>query len=326
MKPVRVVLTGATGFIGSGVLRELLRQRGGSGTRAGRRLCIRVVGRRPPQTADSTAAEWVRADLARPETLHGVCRGADVLLHMAAAIGSDEAECVAINQHGTAALMEEAVRAGTGRIVHLSTSAVYGPGPHRGIAVDEVTPAPASAVSRTRLAGEAHALAAGASVLRPGLVLGAGDRWVVPLLAECLRVVPYLWDGGRGRVSAVAVEDLARLVTRLALVPQQTGGPRVWHASHPEPVRVGDLLDTLARHQVLPPVSAAIPWAECLSMLRAAETFVTERQFALVATDHWYDSRDVWDAAGCPAGPGPLASPEGAVEWYRSALAKRPAA
>ncbi|MFE3992565.1 hypothetical protein ACFXPW_12905 [Streptomyces goshikiensis] len=170
-----------------------------------------------------------------------------------------------------------------------------------------------------RLAGEAHALAAGAAVLRPGLVLGRGDRWVVPVLAELLDAVPALWGGGRGMLSVVAVGDLARLIARLGLAGALTG--RVWHASHPDPVSTGELLAALARHRVLPAVSRELSWEECLERLRARPTRVSERQFALVARDHWYDSREVWAAAGCPPGPGPLERLAGSASWYRSRLA-----
>ncbi|MFD7685597.1 NAD-dependent epimerase/dehydratase family protein [Streptomyces sp. NPDC059781] len=325
MRPLRVVLTGATGFIGSAVLRELAGHRTGEDAGSGERLVVRTVGRRRPEGA-GPADEWVPADMAQPRTLRGVCEGADVLLHMAAVISPDESECAAVNVDGTAALMREAARSGVSRIVHLSTAAVYGPGPHRGTGVDEVVPAPVSPASRTRLAGETHALAAGATVLRPGLVLGRGDRWVVPLLAQCLRAVPALWEGGRGRVSAVAVDDLARLVARLALDPGAGAGGRadsrggIWHASHPRPVRVGDLLHTLARHDVLPAVTAELPWQECLERLRAAQVPVSERQFALVATDHWYRSDEVWRVAGCDPGASVLERMEDAAPWYRSVV------
>ncbi|TJZ52112.1 NAD-dependent epimerase/dehydratase family protein [Streptomyces piniterrae] len=328
MRPIRVVLTGATGFIGSAVFDELARYRDGLGERPGGgrpRVQVRVVGRRAPEDVAARADEWVSADLARPDTVRGVCADADVLLHMAALVGSDEAQCEAVNVRGTAALMDEAVRSGVGRIVHLSTAAVYGPGPHWGIAVNEVVPAPVSAASRTRLAGEEHALAAGAAVLRPGLVLGRGDRWVVPLLAELLDVVPALWDGGRGRLSVVAVDDLARLVVRLGLVAAPYGGPGVWHASHPDPVSTGELLRTLARHRVLPPPPSALPWDECVRLLRAAHTTASERQFALLARDHWYESHEVWCVADCSPGPGPLVRLADAAPWYRSALAARTA-
>ncbi|MFB7453884.1 NAD-dependent epimerase/dehydratase family protein [Streptomyces sp. NPDC056194] len=320
MSALRVVVTGATGFIGSTVLRELALPGDGQG----RGVVVRTVGRRPPD-GDIVAGEWVCADLEDAGSLVGVCEEADVLLHLAALVDADESRCTAVNVRGTEALMDEALRAGVRRVVHLSTAAVYGSGPHRKIAVDGIAPAPVSAASRTRLAGEAHALAAGATVLRPGLVLGPGDRWVVTALAELLDVVPASWDGGRAMLSLVDVRDLARLIARLALNDAPTGR-RVWHASHPEPVRAADLVRALARHGIVP----SAPWRElpleaCLERLRGSGTRLRERQFRLFAEDFWQDSRAVWHAADCSPGPGPLDRLADAAAWYRSVLVDRAA-
>lgn len=308
----RVALTGSTGFIGSAALRALADQ----GVR------VRALVRTPPQQRDGGPVEWLAGDLTDADSPARLCEGADVLVHLASRVGGSEEECEAVNDRGTESLMGAAVRAGVGRIVHLSTAAVYGAGPHRGIAVDGVPAVPVSAASRTRLAGERHAREAGAVVLRPGLVTGAGDRWVVPALEELVRRVPVLWDGGEGRLSVVDVGDLARLIAALATAPEAVA-PGVHHASHPEPVRVGDLLAALAGYGVLPALPGpGLPWAECLRLLDEHPGRISERQFALVGQDHWYRSEEIWRLAQCPPGPGPLARLADAADWYRGRSAQ----
>lgn len=310
---VRVALTGASGFIGSAVLSRLARHD----------VDVRALTRREhPLPA---GVEQVHADLARPESLHGSCSGADVLVHAASHVGSDEQLATAINDLGTEALMREARRAGVERIVQLSTTAVYGRGPHRGAAVGDLEPDPGSAASRSRLAGEAHGLRHGAAVLRAGLITGRGDRWVVPALAELVGRVPGFWRAGRAQLSLIDVDDLARLVTLTALQLAGQGGSSgpvhgVHHAVHPAPVRNRDLLETLARLDVLPPVTGELTWQECLALMDENPGRVSARQLALLAFDHHY-ATDLWEACDSAPGPGPLVALAEAAPWYRTHLA-----
>ncbi|MDD9383048.1 NAD-dependent epimerase/dehydratase family protein [Streptomyces sp. ZAF1911] len=308
-RPRVIVLTGATGFIGSAALDALARRPG---------VLVRALARTPG--AEREGVEWVRADLGDPGSLRGVCEGAAALVNLASYIGRDEDRCHTVNVLGGAALLAEAARAGVGRIVHLSTAAVYGNLPHRGIEVDEVAPDPVSAASRTRLAAEAPVLAAGGTVLRPGLVLGAGDRWVVPALAELIDRVPASWDGGRALLSVIDVGELARLIDALATAPGPVVGG-IHHASHPSAVTSAGLVSALAAEGILPEVREEWSWNRCLEQLRLRPGRVTERQFSLLARDYHQRADSIWRLTRLRPTPTPLSLLPSAAPWYRAHLA-----
>lgn len=312
---MRIVITGATGFIGSAVLKHLTAARDTGPHHGGVHLTL--LGRSPSPQVRASADVWRTADLAVPDSLALTCRHADVLLHLGGTLSRDPEVCHTVNVAGTAALMREAQRAGTRRIIHLSTAAVYGPGPHRGLEVDETTPNPVSPASISRLAAEQHALAAGGTVLRPGLVLGEGDRWVVPALAELLDRVPALWDGGRARHSAIDVHSLAGLIATLALRDEPVP-PGIFHASHPQPVTTEQLLGSLADLGVLRRVDEPWGWQRCLEAFRASPGSISERQFHLLAQDHWYISEAIWKSAALNPGAAPHLRLAGARDWYQN--------
>src|SRR5215212_1574521 len=127
----RVLVTGAGGFIGSH-LTELLAASG-----AEVRAFVRYTSRGdhgwleqvPPETAE--AIEVFRGDLANPEAVTGAMAGREVVFHLGALIPIPYSyrhprEFVTANVEGTLNVVEAARREEPARIVHTSTSEVYG--------------------------------------------------------------------------------------------------------------------------------------------------------------------------------------------------------
>lgn len=307
-----VLVTGGAGFVGAHVVERL--------ARAGVRTRALVHRREVP------GAETVRGDLARPDSLRGLCDGVGTVLHLAARISGSEQECRAVNEAGTRALLAEAQRSGVRRIVQLGTAAVYRDGAHRGAAEGELAEEPASVTSVTRLAGERLVLEAGGTVLRPHLVYGRGDRWVVPSLVRLLARLPSWVDGGRARMSLISVDALADALAELAVRPEgaesgeRTGEPgRVLHAAHPEPVTGRELVETVARELGLPLPAGETDLAGAMALMgHGPEAVRLRRLVSLLAVDHWYDSGRLWQQLS--ASPGlPFAEAFGTyAAWYRA--------
>ncbi|MEV7046355.1 NAD-dependent epimerase/dehydratase family protein [Amycolatopsis sp. NPDC051061] len=192
--------------------------------------------------------------------------------------------------------------------------------PHPGA---ELVTDPASATSRSRLAGERLVLAAGGTVLRPHLVHGTGDRHLVPALARWIRAVPAWAAGGAARTSLVAVADLAAAIVELALNPRPAGAGEVFHVADPRPVRMRHLVTAVCELLDLPVPVADLPLAEHRARTRAALPTLTDHQYSLLTRDHWYESDRIWELTGVSPGPGFGPSLAEAAGWYRESLGLR---
>lgn len=300
---MRVLVTGGTGFVGAEVVRRL------------------EAAELTLLTRHQTVGEYatVHGDLSEPDTLRGCCAGVDTVLHLASQVGGDEARCHAVNVEGTRALLAEAKRAGVRRFIRLGTAAVYRDEPHRGPAEGEVETGPTSVTSKTRLAGDELVLADGGLVVRPHLIYGRGDTWVVPALVSLMKAIPHWVDGGRALVSLVAVEDLSRAIAALAGLAELPSG--VLHAGHPEPVRMRDVLTAVAGELGVPVPAGEISVTEALELVGGVGDQLWERRMSLLAVDHWYDSSKLWRLV--EPGPGFTDRFREHADWYRASSAVR---
>jgi len=173
----RVLVTGATGFVG----RHLCRRLAADG--------YRVFGLSRQDRSEKTTAGWVSLDLRQPFDPGLLPDPIDVVMHLAANRRRSEmgperlAEEVATNVEATARLYAWAASAGVRSIVHLSTADVVARGPHdRELPTEEapVVEPTSHPYAVTKLWGEQVALrqrAAGRTVtiLRPSNVYGPGQ-------------------------------------------------------------------------------------------------------------------------------------------------------
>jgi UDP-glucose 4-epimerase len=131
---MRVVITGASGNLGSALLRRL---RGEPGIEE-----IVAVCRRPPPTRElvQPGVRWVRADVSTDE-LDPIFEDAEALVHLAWAVQPvrDADHLARVNIEGSRRTFDAALRAGIRSIVHASSHAAYWPAPRR-MQVDEHWP------------------------------------------------------------------------------------------------------------------------------------------------------------------------------------------
>jgi 2-alkyl-3-oxoalkanoate reductase len=316
----RVLLTGATGFIGRAVF-EGLRRRDDRPIRL-------LLHRHDPDPPLPVRFDSVSADLAHPETLAGVCEAVDTVLHVASYIGDDEDRLDAVNAQGTESLVTQARTAGVRRFVYVSSAAVYGYAVHRNAKETEVTVNPATPISRSRVRAEQAVLAGGGLILRPLFIYGRGDTHFLPVIIRSLDRFPFLINGGRARLSVISVDDLAAVLIALATDEGTRPIRGVCHANDGHPVSLRDIVHALVCGLGSRQPSFSLPFFIARHVLRwsgqrafpKASLCSLQHRLFLISKDHYYDSAKLWDLVSVKPGP-PL--PERITkyaDWYRQFL------
>jgi UDP-glucose 4-epimerase len=229
---MRIVVIGATGNVGTALLRALADEPAVD-------AIVGVARRAPAWSAPKTT--WARADVARDD-LAELMTGADAVVHLAWLIqpSRDERVTHAVNVEGSARVFDAAAHAGVGSIVYASSIGAYAPGPKDRF-VDESWPTtgvPSSFYARHKAAVERRLDAferAHPDVrvvrLRPGLIFQRAAAsevrrlFIGPLLPGVLvrrALIPVVPHHPRLRVQAVHADDVADAYRR-ALVGSARG-------------------------------------------------------------------------------------------------------
>ncbi len=192
-----MALTGATGFVGGRTL-DLLIDKGHA---------VRALTRRPQPPRERVT--WIEGALDKPGRLDALVAGTAAVLHVAGVVNAaDRAGFAAGNIAGTRAVVEAAARAHIARLIHVSSLAAR---------ESELSNYGWSKAEAERVV-EASGL--DWTIVRPPAVYGPGDLDMLDVFRIArfgLAVLPP-----PGRMSAIAVDDLARLLVLLA----ERGGPR----------------------------------------------------------------------------------------------------
>lgn len=322
-----ILITGATGFVGSHLVESIAR----NGLRA--RALVRETS--DVRTLKRYGIERVIGDLTDPASLRRAVADADTVLHLAASTRAlSREEFHRVNGEGTRRLARAVAEAGgERRLVYLSSLAAAGPSGERPVRPED-EPRPVSAYGESKLAGEravGEAALEGVStaVLRAPAVYGPGDRDLLTFFRLADRgLLPVVGAADR-RLQLVHVRDLARAI----LMAGSATATGIFHIAEPRAYAWDEILDLVsavtggaARRIRIPTVvlngAAAVAEAVARATGRAA---IFDRDKAREVVAWWLCETEAARRAFGFEAAVPL--PDGlreTAEWYRSSGWLRP--
>lgn len=209
---MKVLVTGATGFIGTHLVRKL-KARGDD---------VRCLVRATSNTTslEKMGVELAAGDITHYESVLDAAQGVDIVYHGAALVevgAAGRSEYYLLNVEGVRNILKACEAAGVKRLAHISTQSVafdFSPKHH----ADETEPFPRTYkdfYSETKALGETEVLNAAregrvsAVAIRPTWVWGPGDTTILPIMARMgSRKQLVLVGGGRAETSTSYVENV----------------------------------------------------------------------------------------------------------------------
>jgi nucleoside-diphosphate-sugar epimerase len=194
---LNIALTGATGFVGSKVVAELLANK----------HAVTALVRDETKANLPDGVKLVRGDLQNDAALDALTKGSNVVIHIAGLISAVKRQDYFVaNEQGTRAVAQAAMRNGVKRFVHVSSLSAREP--------------QLSTYGASKLAGETVLAECEGKlshvILRPPAVYGPGDKATLPLLKALTQSLAVLPGRADARFSLIHVDDLARIIVDAA--------------------------------------------------------------------------------------------------------------
>jgi nucleoside-diphosphate-sugar epimerase len=259
-----LALTGATGFIGQYLLREMPKR--------GHR--VRALLRRPVSLPSETASAVI-GDLAKPQNMSAALAGVDAVVHSAglahAMSGVPEDDYRLLNTEATIRLARAARRAGAKRFVFLSSIRAQSGPTADTVLTEALAPRPTDAYGRSKLAAEQGLAELDLDwvSLRAVLVYGPGVKGNMAQLVRLARSpFPLPIASLTARRSLLALENLSAAIDAVLEAPGTLR--RVFIVADPQALTIAEMIAALRGGLSRRPNVFALPPALLELALRAA--------------------------------------------------------
>lgn len=289
---MKVLLTGANGFVGSHVL-DSLQARG---------VPTAILLRSSADTSfiqQHLASVEVRAgSISHLESVQAATSGITHVIHCAGLTKArSAAEFYDINQGGTRNMvLATNAQPGIQRFVHVSSLAAAGPANATNPAREDDAPHPVSTYGKSKLAGETEVrqtCRTDFAIIRPPAVYGPRDRAFLSLFKAISSHLLPRTNAGQA-LSLVFVKDLAEAIVTCLAHPNATR--KTYFAAAPEVTNAREMAEVIAAQLgkwTLPlPLPPALLWPvclfqECLSHLTGKASIVNLQKFAELRAPGW---------------------------------------
>lgn len=231
---MHVYLTGATGFVGSYILQELIHQG----------HTVRCLLRDPAARLDEEgeSVERTKGDVTDPKSLKDSMRGCDAVIHLVGLLEENPRRGLtfqAVHDEGTRNVVNEAARTGVETFIHMSANGATSRG--------------RSNYQRTKWAAEQHVQNAAFKhwvIFRPSLMFGKPRpdqiEFSTQLIQQLIRPFPVLplFGDGTYELQPISVRDVARAFVQALERPGTAG--KIYCAGGPDRIQYRKALDIMA--------------------------------------------------------------------------------
>jgi len=295
-----VLVTGGGGFLGSAIIRRLVAR----GDR------VRSLARNHYPALDALKIEQVQGDITDAAAVDKACRGAEVVLHVAAKPPpwGKYTDYYQTNVIGTRNVIDACLNQQAERLIYTSTPSVIFNGENLE-GVDESFPYPArynAYYPATKSMAEQQVVKAATQglktiILRPHEIWGPGDPHFVPRLLARAKKLKQIGDG-KNLVDTTYIDNAADAHLLAADKLRQNPGlsGNIYFISQDEPVPAWDMVNAILKSAGYEPVKGKVPFRVawlmgavlefCFKLFRLpGEPPMTRFLAEAVATSHWFN-------------------------------------
>lgn len=284
----RCLVTGGSGYFGSILIQRLL-ERG------------RVVASFDKNAAEDTppGVEFIQGDIRDPKAVRDAVRGVDVIYHNVAQnpLAKHRHEFETVNIDGVKTLLAAALEAGARKVVHTSSTAIYG-APRSNPVTEETEPLPGEAYGEAKLRGELvcrefAGRGLDVSVIRPRTILGHGRLGIFQILFEWVREGSNIPVLGRGDnvFQFIHSDDLAEAI----ILAGERPGFAIYNVGAERFGTMRQMLEALCRHAGTGSRVRSVPMAPAVIGMKVAWALgispLAPYHSLMYGRSLWYDNK-----------------------------------